>query len=95
MAEHEFKFDLGKRAKDKISGFTGIITSRIEYLTGCDQYGLKAPIKADGEPIDVHYFDEGRIVILDDGAPAFAKEDVSTEEDPGADTHPDAPTSGK
>lgn len=34
---------LGNEARDKITGFTGIVTSRAEYLTGCTQYGLTPP----------------------------------------------------
>ena len=91
MSEHTFRFELGKEAKDKVSGFTGIITSRIQFLTGCDQYGLKAKIKPDGTPIDVAYFDEGRIVILGDG---LTEDDVKAPKN-GCDNHPDAPTHGK
>jgi len=92
MTEHKFKFELGKKAKDKISGFTGIITSRIQYLTGCDQYGIKPKIKADGEPIEVSYFDEGRIEIVGDG---MTTTDVKSDKDNGPDVHPDAPKHGK
>lgn len=35
-----FKHKLGLKAKDKITGFEGIITARCEYLTGCNQYCL-------------------------------------------------------
>ena len=35
-----FKFELGIMAKDRVSGFKGIIMVRAEYLTGCIKYGL-------------------------------------------------------
>jgi len=35
---------LGKKAKDKITGFVGIIIGRAQYLTGCDQYALVAEV---------------------------------------------------
>lgn len=51
---------LGKKAKDKISGFEGIATSKHIYLTGCTQYGLQAESKDNSLP-DIKYFDEGRL----------------------------------
>ena len=35
-------FKLGIKAKDSITGFQGVITGKVSYLTGCDQY-LLAP----------------------------------------------------
>jgi hypothetical protein len=65
-------FDLaGKKAKDKITGFTGIITARVEYLTGCTQYGITPPMKeGEKEAPRADYFDEGRIEILGEGIQA-------------------------
>lgn len=58
---------MGKSAKDKITGFTGIITSKHIYLTGCNQYGLQPAVDKDGKVPDKGYFDEGRIEITGDG----------------------------
>jgi hypothetical protein len=65
---------LGKKAKDKITGFEGIITPKHLYLTGCTQYGI--------QPI----IDKGRLEIIGGG---FTKESISAE-DPGSDSreHP-------
>lgn len=57
---------LGQKAKDKITGFEGILVSRITYLYGCDQYGI-APEARDGKIGDTNYFDEGRIEIIGRG----------------------------
>jgi hypothetical protein len=56
----------GKKAKDKITGFAGIITSKHTYMYGCTQYGLNPPVDKDGKTQDVHFFDEGRIEIIED-----------------------------
>jgi hypothetical protein len=40
---------LGSLVRDMVSGFTGIATSRTEYLNGCVQYGIRAKIGADGK----------------------------------------------
>jgi len=36
-----FKYNLGEKFKDKLTGFVGIIQARTEYLTGCIKYGLQ------------------------------------------------------
>lgn len=38
-----FKHELGNKAKDKITGFSGILTARIEFLTGCNRYCIQPP----------------------------------------------------
>ena len=59
--------DLGKKGKDKITGFTGILTARCEFLTGCNRYCIQPQELKDGKPIDSIYFDEAQIEILSDG----------------------------
>jgi hypothetical protein len=58
--------NLGQKAKDKITGFEGILIGRCQYLTGCDQYGIAPPAK-DGEVKNSQWFDEGRIEVLGKG----------------------------
>ena len=58
------KIKLGSLAKDKITGFEGVITGRAEYLTGCNQYVLQ-PICNDKTNYPAgEWFDEGRIIVL-------------------------------
>ena len=61
---------LGLEVKDKITGFTGIITSSIKHLTGCDRYGVTPPVDKEGKVRDPEWFDEGRLVIIGDGVAA-------------------------
>lgn len=63
----EFTVSLGKKAKDIITGFTGIIIGRAEYLTGCNQYGLTPEVGKDGKTGDTQWFDEGRISVIGKG----------------------------
>ncbi len=35
------KVELGQKVRDKITGLTGIAVTRIEYLNGCVQIGVK------------------------------------------------------
>jgi hypothetical protein len=55
--------ELGLKAKDKITGFEGIITGRSQYLYGCDQYCIVPPAK-ESKMEDAQWFDEGRIQVL-------------------------------
>lgn len=71
---------LGKEGKDKITGFQGIITARVEYLYGCAQYGLSPKVGEDGAVKDTSFFDEGRIAIV---GPGIAPEEVQVEKKGG------------
>jgi hypothetical protein len=62
-----FKHELGKRAKDKITGFAGVITSRCEFLTGCNRYCIQPTKLEGGKPIESIYFDEDQIEIIGNG----------------------------
>ncbi len=57
--------NFGKKGRDKITGFTGVITAKIDYMYGCSQYCLTPEIDKDGKRVDGEYFDEGRIEILE------------------------------
>ena len=68
MKGHYFKYELGLEAKDKITGFKGIITCRKHYVTGCDTYDLTCQeVQEGGKLGDIYGFDEGRIEIIGDG----------------------------
>lgn len=58
---------LGLKAKDKITGFEGIIIGKCEYLTGCNQYGLTPKSKEGEKILSTEWFDEGRIEITGNG----------------------------
>ena len=72
-------FTLGQKAKDKVTGFEGIITARATYLFGCDQYGLTPPA-VDGKCPESMFFDEGRIEIIGRG---ILPEEVQVEKNGG------------
>jgi len=58
-------FDLlGKKAKDKVTGFTGVITSLSFDLYGCIQV-VVTPKAEKKEVKDGHWFDVTRLEILD------------------------------
>lgn len=73
------KVQLGLQARDKITGFEGILVGKVDYLFGCTQYGIAPPVK-DGKLGDTNFFDEGRIEII---GPGITKEEVTAEKPGG------------
>ena len=84
------KFELGKEAKDEITGFKGIIVGRAEYLFGCNQYGLAPKAGKDSSFKHTEWFDEGRIKIISKGVSreAVIAEKPGGERVPTARNHP-------
>lgn len=65
---------LGRKVRDCITGFTGVVTGRVEYLTGCNQVLVSPAAKDDGSLVAPEWFDEQRVttltgerVVLDNG----------------------------
>jgi hypothetical protein len=58
---------LGQRLKDKVSGFTGIATSRTEFLNGCVRIALSPPVDKEGKMVDERWFDMQQLELVDDG----------------------------
>lgn len=56
-----FKFELGDAVKDVVTGFSGIVTGRCEYITGCKQYSVTSR-KLQAGDTKAGWFDEDRIV---------------------------------
>ncbi len=57
-------FPMGAPARDVLSGFEGVIICKLEWLTGCDQIGLRpTALDKDGKPHDAQYFDITRIKV--------------------------------
>lgn len=71
---------LGSKVRDKITGFTGIVTGYVSYISGCNQALVVPQVGKDGASRDAEWFDEQRLVtdpkfkpiVLDNGAnPGF------------------------
>ena len=63
--EPEFKFDLGAKVKDTVTGFTGIITSRTQWIHNCNVYGLQPTALKDGEVRKRDHFDEPQLTLVE------------------------------
>ena len=59
----KFKFKLGTKAVDTVSGFEGTIIARNEWLNGCIQYCLKPVVDKDGKLLEGEWFDENQVKV--------------------------------
>lgn len=56
------RMELGWTVRDSVTGFYGVVTGRVEYLTGCAQLLVQPGVKDDGEWRESRWFDETRVV---------------------------------
>ncbi len=63
--ENHFRF-LGRKCKDRITGFVGVGSSVCFDVYGCINTCLTPPIGKDGKPSDSHWFDNNRIEKVSD-----------------------------
>jgi hypothetical protein len=52
---------LGQKYKDKITGFEGIATGFVKYISGCNQALLAPQVGSDGALRESQWFDEQRL----------------------------------
>lgn len=74
--------ELGVKVRDKVTGFEGIATSRLEHLNGCTQYGVSGKVDKDGKMIDAYYIDHAQLEKIDDGI----KDEIEAADTGGATT---------
>jgi hypothetical protein len=60
-----FKLKRGDTARDLVTGFTGIVTTRADHLAGCNRYWLQPKIAEDGKLPEGGWFDEPALEQLD------------------------------
>lgn len=52
---------LGDKVRDTVTGFTGIATSRTEYLNNCPAIGITGEALFEGKPVGTQWIDEWRV----------------------------------
>ena len=57
---------LGKKVRDKVTGFEGIATSKVEFIGGCIQFCVKPKSKKDNMP-DGAYIDIEQLEVIGKG----------------------------
>lgn len=66
--------DLGITVQDRVTGFQGVVTGFVQYLTGCNQALVVPRVGPDGAAKDAAWFDVQRLdrvgndrIVLDNG----------------------------
>lgn len=54
----------GFTLRDKVTGFTGVATGAVQYITGCNQVLLVPKVDEQGKLRDSQWFDEQRLELL-------------------------------
>lgn len=80
----ETNIKLGDKAKDRITGLTGIVTSRHEFLNGCVRMGIQPQELKDGKPVESSVFDVEQLELV--------TEKVEKKGKPGGGPMPDPPS---
>ena len=62
----------GDEVSDVVTGFTGIVTAKALYSTGCNQVYVSAPVDNDGKYVDGRWFDIERLRIEQPGKISIA-----------------------
>lgn len=58
-----FLYNRGVYVRDKITGFTGCIVSRMDSITGCNRYCVQPPADKDGKFVDGYWIDEHSLEV--------------------------------
>ncbi len=69
---------LGMTVVDRITGFKGVVTGYVRYLTGCNQALVCPPVGDDGALRDSTWFDEQRLIVREDMAPVLLDNRAAT-----------------
>jgi hypothetical protein len=77
------RIQLGAHVEDRITGFKGIVTGYVQYLTGCNQALIVPRIDEKGAMVDSAWIDEQRLIVGDE--PRVSLENGAN---PGADRAP-------
>ncbi len=57
--------NLGRDAIDIVTGFKGVVTGKVQYLTGCAQYYISPPCGENGCYVSGEWLDETRLEFGD------------------------------
>ena len=75
MENVKFELALGSIVSDWVTGYSGTITARVQYLNGCKQYCVTPTgVGSDGNPKKGSYFDEGQLRLEGEGISVDQKE---------------------
>ena len=62
----EFKFELGDVVRDDVTGYTGTVTGRANFITSSDRFCVEAPVDDTGRPVPAEWFNASRLVKFEE-----------------------------
>ncbi len=76
---------LGSKARDIYTGLEGVAVGRTEWLYGCTRIGIEPIELKDGKPIDIQWFDEQRVEVINEECPKVSDDNTAIKGGPQAD----------
>lgn len=71
-----FKLELGAKVRDKITGYSGQIIGRTEWLYACRRYVVQARELKDGAPVAAINCDEDQLEVIEEPAEKHVMKDT-------------------
>ena len=71
------RIELGMMVREEITGFSGMVVGRSEWLWGCVTIGVLSGELKDGKPVPEQWFDEGRIVEIEEAEQREPPEEIT------------------
>lgn len=78
---------LGYVMKDKVTGFSGVVSGVVYYLSGCTQALVVPPVALDGKLPDAQWFDVQRLIYMHANA-EHGRVVLNNTQTPGCDAPP-------
>lgn len=86
------RIQLGDKVRDSITGFSGIVLCRMEWMYGCVRYIVQPDhLSKEGKPIEASTFDDPQLVVVKAGAKPNPTPDTPTHGDRKTATHRASP----
>lgn len=61
-----YRYELGDKLKDRVTGMVGVATVRSEHLFGCERYWIEPQqIGTDGKPIEGRWIDQDSLELVE------------------------------
>ncbi len=71
--------DFGDKARDSITKFEGIVVGKATFLYGCSRIQIeKAGLNKEGNADEPLWFDEQRVVLVEEKQPPISKQSKAT-----------------
>ena len=64
---HPDKVELGDLARDRVTGFTGVVECISGWLNSCRRITIRPTTLKDGVPLDNHTFDGPQVEVVEKG----------------------------